>query len=150
MTNPALEYIDPTSNLPDLQKTFGAAMIGFWLIFSTIAAPVIIQKVISSGALAGGELLHGGARAAIQTATAAVGGAVTAAPLGPVAAVAAGGAAGGLTLLSTSSGTGHAGSLVNSVAGLGSQRNDPSGDKAVRQLLSQLAKNGLPPILPKP
>jgi hypothetical protein len=150
MTDPSFEYIDPTSQLPDLQKTFGAAVIGFWLIFSTIAAPVIIQKVISSGALAGGELLSGGARAAMQTVTSAVGGAVAAAPLGPVAAVAAGGAAGGLTLLSTASGTGNAGSLVNSVAGLGSRKNDPTGDKAVRQLLSQLAKSGLPPILPKP
>jgi hypothetical protein len=149
MTNPILEYIDPTSQLPDLQKTFGAAVIGYWIIFSTIAAPVIIQKVISSGALAGGELLSGGARVAIQTATSAVGGAMTAAPLGPVAAVAAGGVAGGLTLLSTSSGTGHAGSLVTSLGGLAAHKNDPTGDKAVRQLLAQLAKGGLPPILPK-
>ncbi len=49
LTDPTLEYIDPTSHLPDLQKTYGAAAIGFWLIFSTLAAPVIIQKVISSG-----------------------------------------------------------------------------------------------------
>ena len=52
ISDPTLEYIDPTSQLPDLQKTFGAAAIGFWIIFSTIAAPVIIQKVITSGALA--------------------------------------------------------------------------------------------------
>jgi hypothetical protein len=137
MTDPAFEYIDPNSTLPDLQKTIGVAVVGFWIIFSTIAAPVIIQKVIASGALAGGELLSGGTRAAIQTASAAVGGTVTAAPFGPVAAVAAGGAAGALTLLSTSSGTGNAGSLVTSFAGLGSQKNDSTGDKAVRDLIAK-------------
>jgi hypothetical protein len=149
MTNPGFEFIDPTSNLPDLQKTWGAALIGFWIVFSTIAAPVIIQKVISSGALAGSELLSGGARVAIQTATSAVSGAVAAAPLGPIAAVAAGGAAGGLTLLSTSSATGHAGSMVTSLGGLAAYKNDPTGQKAVHRLLAQLARGGLPPILPK-
>jgi hypothetical protein len=148
MTDPSFQYIDPTSTLPDLQKTIGVAVVAFWIIFSTVAAPVIIQKVISSGALAGGELLSGGASAAIQTPTTAAGGAVAAAPLGPLAAVAAGGAAGGLTLLSTSSGTGNAGSLISSAAGLGARKNDPTGDKAVRQLLAQMAKSGLPPILP--
>ena len=47
MTDPSFEYIDPTSTLPDLQKTIGVAAVGFWIIFSTIAAPVIIQKVIA-------------------------------------------------------------------------------------------------------
>jgi hypothetical protein len=149
MTNPATEFIDPTSNLPDLQKTWGAALIGFWIVFSTIAAPVIIQKVISSGVLAGSELLSGGARVAIQTATSAVSGAVAAAPLGPIAAVAAGGAAGGLTMLSASSGTGHAGSMVASLGGLAAYKNDPTGQKTVYRLLSQLARGGLPPIFPK-
>jgi hypothetical protein len=149
MADPSLEYLDPTSTLPDLQKTIGVAAVGFWIIFSTVAAPVIIQKVISSGALAGGELLSGGARVAIQTATSAVSGAVAAAPLGPIAAVAAGGAAGGLTMLSTSSGIGHAGSMVTSLGGLAAYKNDPTGQKAVHRLLAQLAKGGLPPILPK-
>src|SRR6202167_4874816 len=63
ISDPSLEDIDPTSTLPDLQKTFGAAAIGFWIIFSTIAAPVIIQKVIVSGALAATELFSGGANA---------------------------------------------------------------------------------------
>ena len=150
MSDPSFEYLDPTSTLPDLQKTIGVAVVGFWIIFSTIAAPVIIQKVVSSGMLAGGELLSGGARVAVQTATSAVGGAVTAAPLGPVAAVAAGGAAGGLSLLSSSGGMGNAGYLVSGLVGLGASKNDPTGDKAVRQLLAQLLQRSdhLPPISP--
>ena len=44
MTDPSFEYIDPTSTLPDLQKTIGVAVVGFWIIFSTVAAPVIIQQ----------------------------------------------------------------------------------------------------------
>ena len=150
MTDPTFEFIDPSSTLPDLQKTIGVAAVGFWIIFSTIAAPVVIQKVVSSGALGGGELLSGGTSAAILTASSAVSGAATAAPFGPLAAVAAGGAAGGLTLLSTSSGTGHAGSLVTSLGGLVSHKSDPTGDKAVRQMLNQLAQHlgQLPPITP--
>src|SRR5674476_1179256 len=49
MTDPSFEYIDPTSTLPDLQKTIGVAVVGFWIIFSTVAAPVIIQNVIAHG-----------------------------------------------------------------------------------------------------
>ncbi|MGA2279138.1 MAG: hypothetical protein ABSG80_02400 [Verrucomicrobiota bacterium] len=150
MTDPSFEFIDPTSTLPDLQKTIGVAAVGFWIIFSTIAAPVIIQKVIAAGALAGGELLSGGAQTAMQTATSAVGSAVTAAPLGPGVAIAAGGAAGASTLFSTSGGVGNAGSLVNSLAGWAVQKSDPTGNRAVQQLLAQLLQrfDQLPPISP--
>jgi hypothetical protein len=53
-------------------------------------------------------------------------------------------------LFSASAGTANAGLLVGSLAGLGSSKKDPSGDKAVRQLLSQLLTNPgqLPPISP--
>ena len=150
MTDPSFEFVDPSSTLPDFQKTIGVAAVGFWIIFSTIAAPVIIQKVIAAGALAGGELLSGGAQAAMQTATSAVGSAVTAAPLGPGAAIAAGGAAGAATLFSASGGVGNAGSLVNSLAGWAVQKSDPTGNKAVQQLLAQLLQrfDQLPPISP--
>jgi hypothetical protein len=150
MSDPSFEYFDPTSTLPDLQKTIGVAAVGVWIVFSTIAAPVIIQKVIASGALAGGELLSGGVHTAVQTATGAVGGAAVAAPLGPVAATAAGGMAAGLNLFSSSSRVGNAGSLVTGLGGLGSSKSDPSGDKAVRQLLTQLMQHlgQLPPIAP--
>jgi hypothetical protein len=141
MTDPSFQYFDPTSTLPDLQKTIGVTAIGFWIIFSTIAAPVIIQKVIASGALAGSELLSGGTHAAIQTATSAVSGAIAAAPAGmPLATVGVAGTSGALTLLSTAGGVGHAGSIVNGLAGLSSSKTDPSGDKTVRQLLNQLTQ----------
>lgn len=150
MTDPSFEYIDPTSTLPDLQKTIGIATVGFWIIFSTVAAPVIIQKVITAGVLAGSELLSGGAHAAVQTASSAVSGAVAAVPLGPAAAIAAGGTAGTLGLLSTSGGIANAASLVTGLAALSFSRNDPGGDKAARHLLSQfLEQRGqLPPIAP--
>jgi hypothetical protein len=152
MTDSTFQFIDPSSTLPNLQKTIGAAAVGFWIIFSTIAAPVIIQKVIASGALAGSELLSGGAQVAVQTATSTVSGAVAAAPLGPVAAVAAGGAAGTLSLFSTSGGIGNAGSLVSGLAGgFASSKNDASGDKAVRQMLRQIMERFdqfQPPITP--
>ena len=150
ISDPSLEYIDPTSQLPDFQKTLGAAAIGFWIIFSTIAAPVIIQKTIASGALAASALFSAGTHAAIQTATSAVSGAVAAAPLGPVAVVAAGGAAGVAGMFSTSAGVANASYLVTSLAGLRGSKNDPSGDKAVRQMLNQIPQrlNSLPPISP--
>jgi hypothetical protein len=87
----------------------------------------------------------------MQTATSAVGSAVTAAPLGPGAAIAAGGAAGAATLFSASGGVGNAGSLVNSLAGWAVQKSDPTGNKAVQQLLAQLLQRFdqlLPPITP--
>jgi len=150
ISDPTLEYVDPSSQVPDLQKTFGTAALGFWIIFSTIAAPAIIQKVIASGALAATELFSSGAHVAVQTATSAVSGAVAAAPGGPVAAVAAGGAAGTAGLYSSAIGTANAGLLVSSLAGLSASKKAPSGDKAVRQLLSQLLINAgqLPPISP--
>ena len=137
-------------SLPDLQKTIGAAAVGFWIIFSTIAAPVIIQKVIASGALAGSELFSHGAQAAVQTATAAVGGAVAAAPLGPVRGRRRRWSGGNVEFVFHCRRVGNAGSLVTGLAGLGSSKNDPSGDKAVRQLLTQLLQHfgQLPPITP--
>src|SRR5580658_10158735 len=120
MTDPSFQYFDPTSTLPDLQKTIGVAAVSVWIIFSTIAAPIVMQKVIATGALAGGDLLSGGARAAVQTATGAVGGAVVAAPSGmPLATAGAAGLAGALSLVSTSGGVGNAGSLVTGLGGLG-------------------------------
>jgi hypothetical protein len=53
-------------------------------------------------------------------------------------------------MVSTAGRVGSAGSLVTGVAGLGSSKSDPSGDKAVSQLLTQLLQNlgQLPPITP--
>ncbi|HZI32221.1 MAG TPA: hypothetical protein VFF11_07755, partial [Candidatus Binatia bacterium] len=150
MSDPSFEYFDPTSTFPDLQKSIGAAVAGVWIVFSTVAAPVMIQKVVSSGVLAGSELLSHGAHSTVQTAVGAVGGAVAAAPFGPAAAVAAGGMAGTLNLFSSAGRVANADSLVTGLRGLGSSKSDPSGDKAVRQLLTQLLQQSgqLPPISP--
>lgn len=149
LADPTFEYMDPTSRLPDLQKTMGTATIGVWIIFSTFAAPVMIQRVIHGGALATEGMFSGAASTAMQTATSTVGGAVAGAPLGPVGAVVGAGAAGALTLLSTSAGVGNAGSIIAPLARLGSAKHDPSGDQAVRQLVEQSKRmaGGLPPIL---
>ena len=101
MTDPSFEYLDPTSTLPDLQKTFGAPAVGFWIIFSTVAAPIIIQHVISSGAQAGSQLLSGGVSSFLQTAATTAGAAATASTAGLPAVTA--GAAGMAALLSTMS-----------------------------------------------
>src|SRR6266545_1688176 len=52
------------------QNFIGVALLGVWIIFSTIAAPVIIQRSISDGFLAGSFLLSGAAsagKAAVST-----------------------------------------------------------------------------------
>jgi len=51
------------------QNFIGVAVLGVWLIFSTIAAPVIIQRAITHGAQVGAALISGATTAA-TTATA--------------------------------------------------------------------------------
>lgn len=151
LSNPASDYISPIPGQPGMQGTLGAATVGFWIIFSTIAAPFIIQKTIASGALAATELLSSGASVAIQTATAAAGGAVAGASLGPIGAVAGGAVAGTAGLFSASAGFGNAGSLVSGgFAIIGSAKGDLTGDKAAHRLRSQSAQNQgeLPSNLP--
>jgi hypothetical protein len=46
-------------DLYSLQNLMGVAFLAIWLIFSTIAAPVIIQKAIATGSLAASNLLSG-------------------------------------------------------------------------------------------
>ena len=112
MTDPSFEYIDPTSTLPDLQKTIGVAVVAFWIIFSTVAAPVIIQNVIAHGIQPGGPLLAGGVSSALQTAATTAGAAASAAPIGIPAVTA--GAAGMAALLSTMSSAANMGSGAQS------------------------------------
>lgn len=78
------------------QNFIGVAALGVWLIFSTIAAPIIIQRVIAHGIQAGAALLSGVTTAA---STAAAGGFITAGTFGTGGGVAgaAMAAAGGLT-----------------------------------------------------
>ena len=129
-----------------LQNLIGVAVLGIWLIFSTIAAPVIMQKAIATGAQIGSALAAGAATAGTAAATT---GAATAATVGgrggamaAAGGLAAGAVAGGAALAGSSmSGSPHSpgGGLLSSLA---SQRrpkrpakNDLSGDQAVRELL---------------
>src|SRR5580658_6762492 len=49
-----------------LQNFIGVALLGIWIIFSTIAAPVIIQKALTEGYQAGGALLAGATAAGLS------------------------------------------------------------------------------------
>ncbi|MCG3147778.1 MAG: hypothetical protein PCFJNLEI_01219 [Verrucomicrobiae bacterium] len=71
------------------QNFIGVAILGVWLIFSTIAAPVIIQRAIAHGAQVGAALIAGAATAGT---TAVAGGVIAAGTFG------AGGGVGGAAL----------------------------------------------------
>src|SRR2546429_7537994 len=68
MTDPSLKYLDPTATAYSLQTSFGVLVLAFWIAFSTIAAPLVIQKVLSSGALVGSQLIAGAFSSFFQTA----------------------------------------------------------------------------------
>jgi hypothetical protein len=136
-----------------LQNLMGLAFLGIWLIFSTIAAPVFIQKSIITGSSAGADLLSG-AFSAGRSAVAAGASTFAAAGMGRrgIGLVQAGvvaAAAAGETVAGSALSTG--GSLVGSLAQIrafqeprtGGQaknqprfpQNDPTGDKTVEELL---------------
>jgi len=148
MTDPSFEYLDPTSTLPDLQKTIGVAAVGFWIIFSTVAAPIIIQHVITSGAQAGSQLLSGGASSFIQTAATTAGAAATASTTGiPIVTAGAAGIAALLSTMSTAANMGSAGAIIIAGSGLpprsarGRPGDDITGNKAVRELIAKSKPN---------
>jgi hypothetical protein len=148
MSDPSFEYLDPTSTLPDLQKTIGVAAVGFWIIFSTVAAPVIIQHVITSGAQPGGQLLAGGFSSFLQTAATTAGAAATASTTGnPVVTVGAAGMAALLSTMSSAANMGSAGAIIIAGSGLpprsarGRPGDDITGDKSVRELIAKSKPN---------
>ncbi|MDA1277771.1 MAG: hypothetical protein O2960_27550 [Verrucomicrobia bacterium] len=144
MTDPSFRFIDPTATIYSLQATVGVVVVAFWIVFSTIAAPLVIQKVLTSGALAGGQLLAGAASSFLQTAATAAGAAAVASTTGvPFAAVGAAGMAAVLSTLSTAGGHGSAGAIIIAGSGLpprsarGRPGDDITGDKSVRELISK-------------
>jgi hypothetical protein len=148
MTDPSFEFIDPTSTLPDLQKTIGVAVVGFWIIFSTVAAPVIIQNVITHGTQAGGQLLAGGVSSFLQTAATTASAAATASTAGlPLVTAGAAGAAALLSTMSSAANMGSAGAIIIAGSGLpprsarGRPGDDITGDKAVRDLIAKSKPN---------
>ncbi|MEO8352768.1 MAG: hypothetical protein ABI680_13615 [Chthoniobacteraceae bacterium] len=109
------------TNVYGLQTMLAAAVVGGWIIVTTLIAPVIIQSAISSGAQIGSALLGGALTAgAAAVAAGATGGASLAARgTGATGALAgAGAAAGGSLAGSTMQGGGGSlsGSLVQQLA----------------------------------
>jgi hypothetical protein len=148
MTDPSLKFIDPTSTLYSLQATVGVAVVAFWLVFSTIAAPLVIQKVLAHGHLAGSELISGAFGSFFQTAATTAGAAAVAAPIGmPGVTAGAAGLAAVLSTMSSAAGQGSAGAIIIAGSGLpprsarGRPGDDITGDKAVRELIAKLKSN---------
>lgn len=140
-----------------LQNFIGVGLLGVWLIFSTIAAPIIIQKPLTEGYQAGAALLTGATGAALSGLAT---GATTAAALGASGgnrwataglAATAGAAAATNAVAGSAFTNGHGASLINTLAyqnervsarskgkGESSSRfdaNDVTGAKAVRNLI---------------
>jgi hypothetical protein len=146
------------SVLYSLQNLMGLAFLGIWIIFSTIAAPVVIQKSIGRGESAASAFFKGGFSAGR---TAAATGANTAAGSGAtgikgaVAAGAMAAAAGAESLATSSMNDGQGGgSLIGSLAQINSRAHererekgepkqrtfpsdDPTGDKTVGGMLDR-------------
>jgi hypothetical protein len=132
-----------------LQNLIGLAALALWLISSTIAAPVILQKAIATGAQVGQGLAAAVTTAGVAGATAGAGAAATFGAAGGVAGFAAGTAAGGAAALTATAGSSMSGSsyspMGSMIGSLGASRaprkprkpkkNDPTGDDAVRELL---------------
>jgi len=144
MTDPSLKYLDPTPIGYSLQTSFGVAVLAFWIVFSTVAAPLVIQKVLSSGALAGSQLIAGAFSSFFQTAATTAGAAAVASTAGvPFVTAGAAGVAAILSTLSSAAGHGSAGAILIAGSGLpprsarGRPGDDITGDKAVRELIAK-------------
>ncbi len=145
MTDPSLKYLDPTATIYTLQESLGVLVVAFWIVFSTIAAPVVIQKVLNHGMLAGGQLISGAVSSFLQTAATTAGAAAVASTTGmPMVTAGAAGLAASLSTLSTAAGLGSAGAIIIAGSGLpprsarGRPGDDITGDKAVRELISKV------------
>ena len=144
MTDPSLKFFDPTATGYRLQATLGVALLAFWIFFSTIAAPVVIQNVLSQGILAGSQLLAGATSSALQTAATTAGATAVASTIGkPLVTAGAAGLATILSTASTAAGLGSAGAIIIAGSGLpprsarGRPGNDITGDRAVRELIAK-------------
>jgi hypothetical protein len=144
MTDPSFKFIDPTATLYSLQATVGVVVVAFWIVFSTVAAPLVIQKVLATGELAGGQLIAGAFSSFFQTAATTAGAAAVAAPIGvPAVTAGAAGLAAVLSTLSSAAGHGSAGAIIIAGSGLpprsarGRPGDDITGDKSVRELIAK-------------
>jgi|GEM_PF-556526 len=140
------------NTLYSLQNLMGLAFLGIWIIFSTIAAPIAIQRAITTGQSAASSLFSGafsaGRAAATAGATTFAGNATT----GIKTAIAAAAATEALV----NSSMGENASVISSLAQMNSRNsgqerdqpkekqsegsfpsNDPTGDKTVSDLLNK-------------
>jgi hypothetical protein len=120
--------------LYSLQNLMGLAFLGIWIIFSTIAAPVVIQKSIGLGRSAASELFRGGFGAGIAAATTVATTMANTGGTGIKGAIAAGAvaaAAGTESLVTSSMNDGHGGgSLLGSLAQMNSRAHERERDRA--------------------
>jgi TrbL/VirB6 plasmid conjugal transfer protein len=129
-----------------LQNLLGLAALALWLISSTIAAPIIIQKAIATGTQVGQALVGTVTTAGIAGATAGAGAAAAFGAAGGLAGWTGGTLAGGAAAIIGASEASISGNpyspLGNLLGSIGSsrqprrpRRDDPTGDDLVRQLL---------------
>jgi hypothetical protein len=140
------------NTLYSLQNLMGLAFLGIWIIFSTIAAPIAIQRAITTGQSAASSLFSGAASAGRAAATA---GATTFAS-GGAGGIRTAFAAAAATEAMVNSSLGESGSIIGSLAQMNSRNsgqeggqskekqsegnfppNDPSGDKTVSEMLKK-------------
>jgi hypothetical protein len=146
MTDPSLKYLDPTASFYTLQESLGVFVIAFWILFSTIAGPLVIQRVCSNGILAGGQLISGAFGSFLQAATTSAGAAAAATPARmPLLTASTAVLAASLSTLSSSAGLGSAGSIIPAGIPRGPGRplpdSDITGDKSARELISKTKKS---------
>lgn len=156
VTDALLEYMArenfvSTKGLEELRTLLALAVVSVWIVFTTIAGPVVIQRAISGGTNMGAAFIGGGWRA---TSAAVSGGVATGSTLaegGSAAPVAAlGAAAAGASIFGSSALAGSGGSSIPSLIedavdwrnangskglGAGYDRNDPANDRRAATLL---------------
>ncbi len=139
-----------------LQNLLGLAALAIWLIASTIAAPIIMQKAIATGTQVGQALAATVFTAGVAGAAAGVGAAAAFGGSGGVGGALAGGAGAATAATlgaaeASISGSSYSplGNLVGSMGGSRNaprrprrpKKNDPTGDAAVRELLVRHSRN---------
>jgi len=155
VTDTLLETMAPDSTgLEVLKDLLAVAVAGIWIVFSTIAAPLVIQKMITEGANTGTAFLQGGlkaTRASVQSAASAGSSMATAGMSAPV--TAAGAAVAGVMAFGSSSlsGSGHSsiGESVGSAArmskaGSSYRSSDPANDRQAASIVSKARRSNQP------
>lgn len=135
------------TGMEELKNLLAVAAAGIWIIFSTISAPMVIQKMISEGTNAGAAFLSGGwraARAGMQSA-ATTGATLASTGLGAPLAMAGAAGAGAMAFGSSSlSGAGY--SSIGEVASNAARwrksnssysSSDPANDKKAAALIGK-------------